>query len=159
MAASALVPPLQLDASNIKPKQPAPPSLSSVTTKLVVFYSREGTTKKIGLKIAEHIHADVVEVVEDVKDESNAKKAKKGSPRGSGGLSFVKLCYRAKAKTTTPVTTKTPISLEGYDTLYIGSPVHVFAFLFFFPFLLYQFAKFYKGKSSCFSMSILVAGQ
>ena len=80
------------------------------TNKLVIFYSREGNTKTIASRIADHVKADVLEIQELALH---------------GGLSFFKLCFRARVKAFTPITTSNKVELANYDTVFIGSPVHV----------------------------------
>ena len=117
----------------------APANVSS-SSNLVVFYSREGATRNIALKIAAFIFADVLEVKEDKTNDDYYNFHANTPPTDYKHLSFIRLCYKATTQTPTPIKTEdfTGSDLENYKTVYIGSPVHVTMLDFLFPHTLKQ---------------------
>lgn len=102
---------------------PSPPGRQNTppSSKLVVFFAGEGPTKTIGLRIAEHLLADVLEVTED--GCSTFPSPSPPSPNGRR-LSITKWMYRSKEKA--PIPQKVSIApLDYYFTVYVGAPVFV----------------------------------
>ena len=77
-------------------------------TDLVVYYSRTNNTKKVAQIISENKNADIVEV--------------KDNKERSGKLNFLTSAVSMMFNRNTNISYE-HVNLNGYDTIYIGSPV------------------------------------
>jgi len=75
---------------------------------LIVYYSRDGNTKKVAEKLAEQMSCDIIQITES--------KSRKGI------LGFLKAGMEASRKTQPPIILP-EINLEDYELFLIGTPI------------------------------------